>query len=126
MESTRHVITGDQHWKRWAAIAASLFIFFTSLFIVFKILPNMNTNASINGKVFNAASGQPVPNAIIMITGGTHDHPDIASQSDDEGNFALPSLEIPGTYNLLINNNDVRKELTIQIDNKDTVLQIPL
>lgn len=86
----------------------------------------MNTNASINGKVFDAASGQPVPNAIIMITGGTHDHPDIASQSDDEGNFALPSLEIPGTYNLLINNNDVRKELTIQIDNKDTVLQIPL
>lgn len=86
----------------------------------------MNTNASINGKVFDAASGEPVSNAIIMITGGTHDHPDIASQSDDEGNFALPSLEIPGTYNLLINNNDVRKELTIQIDNKDTVLQIPL
>ena len=86
----------------------------------------MSTNASINGMVFDAVSGKPVPNAIIMITGGTHEHPDIASQSDDDGQFALPSLEIPGTYNLLIQNNDVRKELTINIDSKDTVLKIPL
>lgn len=126
MESARHVIGTDYHWKRWAAIAASLFILFTGVFIIIKILPDMSTNASISGKVFDASSGEPVPNAIIMITGGTHEHPDIASQSDEDGNFALPSLEIPGTYNLLINNNNVSKELTINIDNKDTVLKIPL
>ncbi len=126
MESAGYVIEDNYHWKRWAALAASLFILFTGLFIIIKILPNMSTNASINGMVFEAASGKPVPNAIIMITGGTHEHPDIASQSDDDGQFALPSLEIPGTYNLLIQNNDVRKELTINIDSKDTVLKIPL
>ena len=126
MESIRHVAAGDYHWKRWAAIAASLFILFTALFIIIKISPDMSTNASINGIIFDAASGKPVPNAIIMITGGTHEHPDIASQSDENGSFALPALEIPGTYNLLINNNEVSKELTININNKDTVLKIPL
>lgn len=124
MESTWHV--KKRKGKSWAAFAALLFIILITIIIFILTLPAMNTKASINGILFDAISGKPVPDAIIMITGGTHEHPDMASQSDNEGHFALPSLQIPGTYHLLINHNELSKEITVNIEKQDTVLRIPL
>lgn len=124
MESTWNVMYRNR--KSWAAFAALLFIILISLILIKTTFPAMNKNASINGILFDAISGKPVPDAIIMITGGTHEHPDIASQSDNEGHFSLPSLQIPGTYHLLVNYNERSKEITVNIEKQDTVLRIPL
>jgi hypothetical protein len=71
------------------------------------------------------ATGAPVEGAIIMIAEGSHEHPDIAAQSDEQGTFYLPNIQLPGTYTLLINYSNESKRLTVNLT-KDSVLKIPL
>ena len=86
----------------------------------------MTTTASVKGKVYSSASGQPVEGATIMVTGGDYEHQDIASQSDEQGVFYLPELQLPGTYTLQIHSSNESKTVTVNINSKDTVLKIPL
>jgi hypothetical protein len=60
-----------------------------------------------------------------MIAEGSYQHSDMASQTDEQGNFSLPNIQVPGTYTLLINYNNNSKRVTLNIT-KDSVLKIPL
>lgn len=85
----------------------------------------MTTTASVKGILYDAGSGEPVADAIIMITGGTYEHPDMASQSGNDGVFYLPNLKLPGKYTLQINVEGQSKTIETNIENKDNVLKIP-
>lgn len=85
----------------------------------------MTSTKSVKGMLYRAATGKPVEGAMVMIAGGPYEHPDIAAQSDEEGNFYLPDIQIPGTYTLLIHYNDQSKKVTISIGT-DSTLKIPL
>ncbi len=75
--------------------------------------------------VYKSATGKPVEGAIVMIAEGSYQHSDMASQTDEQGNFSLPNIQVPGTYTLLINYNNESKRVTLNIT-KDSVLKIPL
>ena len=76
-------------------------------------------------RILNSATGAPIEGAIVMIAEGSHEHPNIAAQSDEQGNFYLTNIQVPGTYTLLINYSNESKRLTVNITN-DSVLRIPL
>ncbi len=86
-------------------------------------MPSATT--SVRGVLYKSATGAPVGGAIVMIAEGSYEHPDIAAQTDDQGNFSLPELRVPGTYTLLINYSNESKRLTVNLT-KDSVLRIPL
>ncbi|NII29674.1 carboxypeptidase regulatory-like domain-containing protein [Pseudoflavitalea sp. X16] len=83
----------------------------------------MIVTKSVKGVLHDHTSGKPVAGAIVMITGGHDEHPDIASQSDEEGVFYLPAIKIPGTYTLLIKYGERSKTVSVQVD-ADSVLNI--
>jgi hypothetical protein len=83
----------------------------------------MTETKSVKGIVHSSSSGKPLEGIIVMITGGSYEYPDIASQSDDQGVFYLPEIKIPGTYNLLIRRDDQTKTIEVHL-NKDSVISI--
>jgi hypothetical protein len=95
------------------------------LFLFTKNKQPMNATKSIRGRIYNASTGIPIEGAMIMIAEGTYEHPDIASQSDEQGTFHLPALIVPGTYTLLIHHNDQSKTVRVKITS-DSTLKIPL
>ena len=82
------------------------------------------TTRSVKGMLYKAATGQPVEGAMVMIAEGG-EHQDIASQTDSQGTFFLPEIQVPGTYTLLINYSDESRKITVNIS-KDSILRIPL
>ena len=84
----------------------------------------MIVTASVKGILYDAANGQPISDAIIMITEGPYEHPDIAAQTNTDGVFYLPDLKLPGTYTLQINANNNTKTIQATIENKDDILKI--
>jgi hypothetical protein len=98
--------------------------------IAYWFIKNNNFNmasgsTSVQGVLYKSATGTPVEGAIVMIAEGSHEHPDIAAQSDEYGMFSLPDIHIPGTYTLLINYSNESKRVTVNIT-EDSVLRIPL
>lgn len=83
----------------------------------------MVVTKSVKGILHDRTSGKPVVGAMVMITGGHYDHPDIASQSDEAGVFYLPDIKIPGTYTLLIRHGEQSKTVSVQVD-ADSILHI--
>ena len=115
-----------QNRKGWLAITALLSCFL----IAYWSIKNNNFymtsgSTSVKGVLYKSATGTPVEGAIVMIAEGSHEHPDIAAQSDENGMFYLPDIQIPGTYTLLINYSNESKRLTVNIT-EDSVLRIPL
>jgi len=82
------------------------------------------TTRSVKGMLYKAATGQPVEGAMVMIAEGGEHH-DLASQTDAQGTFFLPEIQVPGTYTLLINYSHESKKVTVNIS-KDSILRIPL
>ena len=124
MEKFGHV--NKQNRKGWLAITVILSCFL----IAYWFIKNNNyimtsATTSVKGVLYKSATGAPVEGAIVMIAEGSHEHPDIASQSDEQGYFYLPNIQVPGTYTLLINYSNESKRLTVNIT-KDSVLRIPL
>ena len=115
-----------QNRKGWLAITALLSCF---LIAYWSIKTNnfymTSGSTSVKGVLYKSATGNPVEGAIVMIAEGSHEHPDIAAQSDENGMFYLPDIQIPGTYTLLINYSNESKRLTVNIT-EDSVLRIPL
>ena len=115
-----------QHRKGWLAVTAILSCFL----IAYWFIKNNNFymasgSTSVKGVLYSSATGAPVEGAIVMIAEGSHEHPDIAAQSDENGTFYLPEIHIPGTYTLLINYSNESKRLKVNITN-DSILKIPL
>ena len=55
-------------------------------------------------------------NAVVMVTGGSHEFNEIASVTNANGEFSLPSLVVPGRYTLQIEgeNRSVTKEVDLR------------
>jgi hypothetical protein len=83
----------------------------------------MTETKSIKGIVHSSSTGQLLEGVIIMITGGSYEHPDIAAESDEQGVFYLPGIKVPGTYDLLVRHGDQTKNIEVHL-NKDSVISI--
>ena len=58
-----------------------------------------------SGEIAGAVStthGDPVVNAVVMITGDSPPHSDIAALTNDEGRYSFIDLQ-PGQYTLMVN-----------------------
>lgn len=115
-----------QNRKGWLMISVILSCFLIAYWLI-KSKNYMTAASTINvqGIVYTSATGTPVEGAIVMIAEGSYQHSDMAAQTDGQGNFSLPNIQIPGTYTLLINTGNESKRVTINITN-DSVLKIPL
>ncbi|HVF96129.1 MAG TPA: carboxypeptidase-like regulatory domain-containing protein [Flavisolibacter sp.] len=61
----------------------------------------MEKRSSVKG-ILRDASGQPVKEAVVMITDGSHEFNDMASVTNDSGEFYLSNVVVPGRYTLQI------------------------
>lgn len=62
---------------------------------------SQNTTGSIVGRVV-IDLGQPLADAVVMITGDSPSHKDIAALTGDEGKYRFDDL-IPGHYTISVN-----------------------
>ena len=124
MEKSGYVNKQDR--KGWLIISVILFCFLIAYWLIkSNNYMTAGSTTSVRGVVYKSATGTPVEGAIIMIAEGSYQHSDMASQTDEQGNFSLPNIQVPGTYTLLINYNNESKRVTLNIT-KDSVLKIPL
>jgi hypothetical protein len=84
---------------------------------------SMETRGSVKG-ILQDESGKPVRDAIVMIVDGSSDFNDIASVSNDEGEFYISNVVIPGSYVLQIQGNDQQKRKKVNLLSTDTVIKI--
>lgn len=85
----------------------------------------MTETKSVKGIVYSSSSGKPLEGAIVTITGGSHEYPDIAAQSDGQGIFYLPEIKIPAMYYLLIKHGDESKTIEVHL-NRDSEIHVRL
>ncbi len=83
----------------------------------------METRGSVKG-ILKDESGKPVRDAIVMIVDGSSDFNDMASVSNDEGEFYISNVVIPGRYVLQIQGNDQQKRKEVNLSSTDTVIKI--
>ena len=102
--------------KRRAAFQIEeLLLFFFLLLASCQVKQNkMESRTSVKG-ILQDSAGKPLPNAVVMITGGSHSFNDMASITNDSGEFYLSNIVVPGNYTLQIeaNNESKRKEVTV-------------
>jgi hypothetical protein len=123
MEKLRYVTFKSR--KGWLVLTIILSCFL----ILYWFIKNKNyhmatTTTSVKGVLYKSATGTPIEGAMVMIAEGGEHH-DIASQSDAQGTFFLPEIQVPGTYTLLINYSGESRKITVNIT-KDSILRIPL
>jgi hypothetical protein len=109
--------------KLFTIILSSCFIaavIITSQFH-FKKEKKVLTRSSVKGIVQNKA-GRPVADAIIMITKGSHEFNDIASVSNEKGEFFLSNVVIPGKYVLQIQHDNGIVTKTINVQSADSII----
>lgn len=90
--------------------------------IQFKKEKTMPTHGSVKG-IINKA-GKPVADAIVMIKEGSHEFNDIASVTNESGEFYLSNIVIPGRYVLLIQHDSgsITKEINVQ--SADSIIRV--
>ena len=124
MEKSGYVNKQDR--KGWLIISVILSCFLIAYWLIkSNNYMTAGSTTSVRGVVYKSATGTPIEGAIVMIAEGSYQHSDMASQTDEQGNFSLPNIQVPGTYTLLINYNNESKRVTLHIT-KDSVLKIPL
>lgn len=86
---------------------------------------SMEKRASVKGILTNK-QGLPVADAVVMIKEGSHEFNDIASVSNERGEFFVSDIVIPGRYVLQIEQDSgpVLKEINVQ--SADSVISINL
>lgn len=83
----------------------------------------METRGTVKGKLVDQ-SGKPVSDAVIMVVSGSNSFNDIASVSNENGEFKISNVVIPGKYVLQIQNNGEQKRKEVYLQNKDSVITI--
>jgi len=83
----------------------------------------METRGSVKG-ILEDASGKPVKDAVVMIVDGPSDFNDMASISNDQGEFHISNVVIPGRYVLQIQSNDQQKRKEVNLSSTDSVIKI--
>lgn len=83
----------------------------------------METRGTVKG-VLQDQSGKPVRDAIVMIVDGSSDFNDMASVSNDNGEFYISNVVIPGRYVLQIQGNNQHKRKEVNLASADSVVRI--
>jgi len=125
MEKSGYV--NKQYRKGWLMISVILSCFLIAYWLIKSnnYYMTAQSTTSVRGVVYKSATGNPVEGAIVMVAEGSYQHSDIAAQTDEQGNFSLPNIQVPGTYTLQINYSNESKRVTVNVA-KDSVLKIPL
>lgn len=74
----------------------------------------MATTGTVKGVLLNQA-GQPVRDAVVMVAGGTGSFTDMAAITNDNGEFYLPNLTLPGSYSLQIQSGGQLVQKSVQV-----------
>jgi hypothetical protein len=85
----------------------------------------MVTTGSVKGILKNK-QGMPVADAAVMIKEGSHEFNDMASISNEQGEFFVSGIAIPGRYVLQINHSSGTTTKEINVQSADTVIVINL
>ena len=105
-------------------------LFFRSLcFFIFVSCNNqphqhMQTTNSIKG-ILKDSAGKPVANAVIMVIDAPQEFSDIASESNERGEFSLLDSK-PGKYTIQINHDNILVNKEVIIKPNDTTIIIKL
>ncbi|MCW3114694.1 MAG: hypothetical protein JWR18_3090 [Segetibacter sp.] len=83
----------------------------------------MQTKGTVKG-ILHDQSGKPLSDAIVMIVSGSYEFNDIASVSNENGEFRLSNITIPGKYVLQIQKDGQQKNKEVDIQNKDIQIKI--
>jgi hypothetical protein len=117
MEGFRHVINKI----RAARFIIVLFCFFIVIGTQCKTkTAPMETRSSVKG-ILSDSTGSPVKGAVVMIADGSHEFTDMASVTNDSGEFYLSNIVIPGRYVLQIQSNNGSKRKEVNLTNNDTI-----
>jgi hypothetical protein len=114
MEGIRNVT------EKYKGIASIIYLLAVPYFLLFlscqsQTMSTQSTKKSITGIIKNS-EGKPLEDAIITITQGSSEFPDIASVSDSNGNFSLQIVQVPGTYTIQANYQGNAKQKTFVLD----------
>jgi hypothetical protein len=117
MESPGHVTR-----KKRAAFLFTWLPFFLLLFAVSckSKHPQMEQRLSVKGILLDTA-GRPVPNAVVMIADGSHEFNDMASVTNDSGEFYLSNVVVPGRYVLQIEDNSGTKTKEVNLTDTSSI-----
>lgn len=80
----------------------------------------METRSSVKG-ILRDSTGSPVKDAVVMIADGSHEFTDMASVTNDSGEFYLSNIVVPGRYVLQINSNNGSKSKEVNLTNNDII-----
>lgn len=85
----------------------------------------METRGSVKGILQNK-TGRPLAGAVVMIKEGSHEINDIASVSNEQGEFFVSGIVIPGSYVLQVqhDNGTITREINVQSAN--TVIRVSI
>lgn len=99
----------------------------TILLLAFLLLNSncqtMQTKGTVKGIVHDQ-SGKPLNDAIVLIVSGSSEFNDIASVSNENGEFHLSNITIPGKYVLQIQKDGQQKNKEVDIQHKDLQIEI--
>ena len=80
----------------------------------------METRISVKGILQNTA-GRPVKDVVVMIAGGSHEFNDMASVTNNSGEFYLSNVVVPGTYTLQIQGDTQSKTTEVHLSDSSTI-----
>jgi hypothetical protein len=103
-------------------------VFALSFLFYFYTACNSNTNTmetrgTVKG-ILTDSSGKPVNDAVVMIVDGSSEFNDIASVSNDKGEFYLSNIALPGRYVLQIQDNSHKVNKEVNLQSKDSVIRV--
>lgn len=126
MEEPGSVTTQPVRIKYFTNILSLLFLLLLMVSVSLCCNQNkMSTKHSIKGIIQNSA-GRPVADAVVMIKDGSYEFPDIASVSNELGEFFVSGIVIPGRYVLMIKHDTATITKEINVQSADTVIHINL
>jgi hypothetical protein len=83
----------------------------------------MQSKGTVKG-ILQDSAGRPVADAIIMIVDGTAATNDIASVSNEKGEFFISNVVLPGRYVLQIQNNSQQKQHEVNLSANDSTIRV--
>ena len=113
----------DKICKR--VVLAILLLYFSGCHQTVKNKNVMPVKKSIKG-ILQDQQGKPVADAVIMVTGSPHSLPDIASSTDEQGQFFLDNLQLPGSYTIQINYAGGSINKVVNLQEADSVFTVHL
>jgi hypothetical protein len=83
----------------------------------------MPIKKSIKGVAVDS-NGIPMRDATVMIVDGSHTFTDMASLTNDKGEFYLDNVMLPGSYTIQVMHNGVSVRSTFSLSDTDTEIII--